>query len=111
MSSLTMTSTRETFLSGISGSVSTIVLLNLNNTQLLRDEEDGCDPVVLIDFEFSSYNYQGFDIANHFNEWMYDYRFGRIRQFCDLKIIFLMIHLLGGKITPTTTEILTSILV
>ena len=83
--------------------------INLNNTQLLRDEEDGCDPVVLIDFEFSSYNYQGFDIANHFNEWMYDYRFGRIRQFCDLKVIFLMIYLLGGKITPTTTEILTSI--
>ena len=30
--------------------------------------------MVLIDFEFSSYNYRGFDIANHFNEWMYDYR-------------------------------------
>ena len=31
------------------------------------------DHVVLIDFEFSSYNYRGFDIANHFNEWMYNY--------------------------------------
>ena len=39
-----------------------------------RDEVQSCDPVVLIDFEFSSYNYRGFDIANHFNEWMYDYR-------------------------------------
>jgi len=41
---------------------------------LVRDEVQSCDPVVLIDFEFSSYNYRGFDIANHFNEWMYDYR-------------------------------------
>ena len=49
-----------------------------------RDEEDSCDPVVLIDFEFSSYNYQGFDIANHFNEWMYDYRLVIQFSFCVL---------------------------
>ena len=43
---------------------------------MCREEAEAlhCDPVVLIDFEFSSYNYRGFDIANHFNEWMYDYR-------------------------------------
>ena len=41
---------------------------------MCREEALHCDPVVLIDFEFSSYNYRGFDIANHFNEWMYDYR-------------------------------------
>jgi len=41
---------------------------------LVKDNYQGCDPVVLIDFEFSSYNYRSFDIANHFNEWMYDYR-------------------------------------
>ncbi|XP_036272387.1 choline kinase alpha isoform X3 [Pipistrellus kuhlii] len=29
--------------------------------------------LMLIDFEYSSYNYRGFDIANHFCEWMYDY--------------------------------------
>ncbi|KAF2881439.1 hypothetical protein ILUMI_24725 [Ignelater luminosus] len=29
--------------------------------------------IVLIDFEYCSYNYRSFDIANHFVEWMYDY--------------------------------------
>ncbi|KYM75851.1 Choline/ethanolamine kinase [Atta colombica] len=29
--------------------------------------------LVLIDFEYCSYNYRGFDIANHFAEWQYDY--------------------------------------
>jgi len=39
---------------------------------LLREDTD--DPtIVLIDFEYCSYNYRGFDIANHFIEWTYDY--------------------------------------
>ncbi|KAK0081831.1 hypothetical protein PV325_011513 [Microctonus aethiopoides] len=29
--------------------------------------------LVLIDFEYCSYNYRGFDLANHFIEWQYDY--------------------------------------
>lgn len=29
--------------------------------------------LVLIDFEYCSYNYRGFDIANHFIEWQYNY--------------------------------------
>ncbi|XP_014474051.1 PREDICTED: choline/ethanolamine kinase isoform X2 [Dinoponera quadriceps] len=29
--------------------------------------------IVVIDFEYCSYNYRGFDIANHFAEWQYDY--------------------------------------
>lgn len=29
--------------------------------------------VHLIDFEYSCYNYRGFDIGNHFSEWMNDY--------------------------------------
>ena len=29
--------------------------------------------LVLIDFEYCSYNYRAFDIANHFMEWTYDY--------------------------------------
>ncbi|XP_071441100.1 choline/ethanolamine kinase-like isoform X2 [Hetaerina americana] len=29
--------------------------------------------MVIIDFEYCSYNYRGFDIANHFCEWTYDY--------------------------------------
>lgn len=31
------------------------------------------DRLMLIDFEYSSYNYRGFDIGNHFCEWVYDY--------------------------------------
>ena len=31
------------------------------------------EKLVIIDFEYCSYNYRGFDIANHFCEWMYDY--------------------------------------
>lgn len=29
--------------------------------------------IVIIDFEYCSYNYRGFDFANHFCEWIYDY--------------------------------------
>ncbi|KAF0287299.1 Choline/ethanolamine kinase [Amphibalanus amphitrite] len=29
--------------------------------------------LTLIDYEYCSYNYRGFDLANHFCEWMYDY--------------------------------------
>lgn len=31
------------------------------------------DPIVLIDFEFCSYNYRAFDMANHLSEWCFDY--------------------------------------
>jgi PREDICTED: similar to CHKB protein len=31
------------------------------------------DKIVLIDFEYCSYNYRGFDFANHFCEWAFDY--------------------------------------
>ncbi|XP_077451603.1 choline/ethanolamine kinase isoform X2 [Stigmatopora argus] len=33
------------------------------------------DRLMLIDFEYSSYNYRGFDFGNHFCEWMYDYTY------------------------------------
>ena len=29
--------------------------------------------LTVIDFEFCSYNFRAFDIANHWAEWMYDY--------------------------------------
>ena len=34
-----------------------------------------CSPprLALIDFEYCSYNYRAFDLANHFMEWTYDY--------------------------------------
>ncbi|XP_068170133.1 choline kinase alpha isoform X2 [Antennarius striatus] len=31
------------------------------------------EKLMFIDFEYSSYNYRGFDIGNHFCEWIYDY--------------------------------------
>ncbi|XP_031755918.1 choline kinase alpha isoform X2 [Xenopus tropicalis] len=37
--------------------------------------------LMLIDFEYSSYNYRGFDIGNHFCEWMYDYTFEKFPFF------------------------------
>ncbi|XP_062990530.1 choline/ethanolamine kinase [Elgaria multicarinata webbii] len=36
-------------------------------------EASSSDRLMLIDFEYSSYNYRGFDIANHFCEWVYNY--------------------------------------
>lgn len=36
--------------------------------------KEGSPPrLVLIDFEYCSYNYRAFDLANHFLEWTYDY--------------------------------------
>lgn len=38
--------------------------------------EDGAQAkprIIVIDYEYCSYNYRGFDIANHFCEWVYDY--------------------------------------
>ncbi|CAI2183682.1 7317_t:CDS:2 [Funneliformis geosporum] len=34
---------------------------------------DGTDQLVVVDFEYSGYNYRGFDIGNHWCEWMFDY--------------------------------------
>lgn len=39
------------------------------------------EKMVLIDFEFCSYNYRGFDLANHFCEWMYDYSYDRFPHY------------------------------
>ncbi|XP_039989824.1 choline kinase alpha isoform X2 [Xiphias gladius] len=44
------------------------------NILLLKDHQTSDKQrLMLIDFEYSSYNYRGFDIGNHFCEWMYDY--------------------------------------
>ncbi|XP_037308561.2 choline kinase alpha isoform X1 [Pungitius pungitius] len=40
---------------------------------LKRSHSSDKQKLMLIDFEYSSYNYRGFDIGNHFCEWMYDY--------------------------------------
>ncbi|KAJ2552889.1 hypothetical protein EV175_003140 [Coemansia sp. RSA 1933] len=34
---------------------------------------DSTGELVVVDFEYAGYNYRGFDIANHFCEWMADY--------------------------------------
>ncbi|XP_058500615.1 choline kinase alpha isoform X5 [Solea solea] len=39
------------------------------NILLLKNQ----NKLMLIDFEYSNYNYRGFDVGNHFCEWMYDY--------------------------------------
>ncbi|XP_055011265.1 choline kinase alpha isoform X2 [Boleophthalmus pectinirostris] len=43
------------------------------NILLLNGGQSSQQKLMLIDFEYSSYNYRGFDIGNHFCEWMYDY--------------------------------------
>ncbi|XP_023381223.1 choline/ethanolamine kinase isoform X4 [Pteropus vampyrus] len=40
---------------------------------LLLSEPENADSLMLVDFEYSSYNYRGFDIGNHFCEWVYNY--------------------------------------
>jgi len=47
--------------------------VNCGNVLVREGQAADWDPVVLIDFEFAAYNYRGFDLANHFIEWMYDY--------------------------------------
>ncbi|CAK6968986.1 choline/ethanolamine kinase [Scomber scombrus] len=46
------------------------------NILILDDrEQTPTDKLMLIDFEYSSYNYRGFDFGNHFCEWMYNYTY------------------------------------
>ncbi|XP_075988940.1 choline/ethanolamine kinase isoform X2 [Anticarsia gemmatalis] len=46
---------------------------NTSDSILSRISDSGEPRMVLIDFEYCAYNYRGFDIANHFQEWAYDY--------------------------------------
>lgn len=57
-----------------------IILLHNNNEQnnIQGLDEDLSiltieDRIVLIDFEYCSYNYRTFDLANHLSEWCFDY--------------------------------------
>lgn len=50
--------------------------LHQNNILLLHSAENSTldeDRIVLIDFEYCSYNYRMFDIANYLSEWCFDY--------------------------------------
>nr|XP_057931335.1 choline/ethanolamine kinase isoform X2 [Doryrhamphus excisus] len=44
---------------------------------LHKGDQTSTDRLMLIDFEYSSYNYRGFDFGNHFCEWMYDYTYNK----------------------------------
>ncbi|KAJ2122266.1 hypothetical protein IW147_003562 [Coemansia sp. RSA 720] len=57
----------------ISGIHSPIVFAHadLQYGNILRLKQTG--ELVVVDFEYAGYNYRGFDIANHFCEWMADY--------------------------------------
>lgn len=39
------------------------------------------EKLVLIDFEYCSYNYRGFDLANHFCEWSFNYNINTYPNF------------------------------
>uniref|UniRef100_A0A8C2B095 ethanolamine kinase n=1 Tax=Cyprinus carpio TaxID=7962 RepID=A0A8C2B095_CYPCA len=47
------------------------------NILMLDGRENSSDKLMLIDFEYSSYNYRGFDFGNHFCEWIYDYTYNQ----------------------------------
>lgn len=38
-----------------------------------QEETEEEPELIFIDFEYCSYNYRGFDLANHFLEWTFDY--------------------------------------
>ncbi|XP_066275835.1 choline/ethanolamine kinase-like isoform X2 [Branchiostoma lanceolatum] len=50
---------------------------DMQEGNILVDDQDGATPtddrVTVIDYEYSAYNYRGFDFANHFCEWAMDY--------------------------------------
>ena len=46
---------------------------DMQEGNILLRENTSKPELVLIDFEYCSYNYRGFDVANHFAEWQYDY--------------------------------------
>ncbi|XP_066580942.1 choline/ethanolamine kinase isoform X2 [Prorops nasuta] len=46
---------------------------DMQEGNILLRENSKKPELVLIDFEYCSYNYRAFDLANHFVEWQYDY--------------------------------------
>jgi len=51
--------------------------LHGGNMLFIDERNKGGDTdIILIDFDYSSYNYRAFDIANHFCEWTFEYTLG-----------------------------------
>lgn len=48
--------------------------------------------LVLIDFEYCSYNHRGFDLANHFLEYTYDYTMNDYPNFTVNKSNYPSLH-------------------
>ncbi|XP_058799024.1 choline/ethanolamine kinase isoform X2 [Phymastichus coffea] len=46
---------------------------DMQEGNILMRQNSAKSELVVIDFEYCSYNYRGFDVANHFCEWQYDY--------------------------------------
>lgn len=46
---------------------------DLQEGNILIKESSDNKNIVIIDYEYCSYNYRGFDFANHMCEWLYDY--------------------------------------
>lgn len=44
-----------------------------DQSQLFSETNNDEPELMIIDFEYCAYNYRGFDLANHFIEWMIDY--------------------------------------
>lgn len=51
---------------------------------MLIREGDG--KIIFIDYEYSCYNYRAYDIANYFNECIYDYEVTEAPYFRVLKL-------------------------
>ncbi|XP_064198532.1 choline/ethanolamine kinase [Anguilla rostrata] len=43
----------------------------------VEQDPSSTEKLMLIDFEYSSYNFRGFDFGNHFCEWAYDYTYDK----------------------------------
>ncbi|KFH64773.1 hypothetical protein MVEG_09504 [Podila verticillata NRRL 6337] len=63
----------------IAASVNSPIVFAHNDTQYgnILQTLDPSHELVVIDFEYAGYNTRGFDIANHFCEWMADYHSAR----------------------------------
>jgi choline/ethanolamine kinase len=70
--------------------------------------------LVVIDFEYASYNYRAFDFANHFCEWTLDYGFSEPPNFKyypdkfpsnDEQRAFFRSYLSAGATEPTDAEV------
>lgn len=56
---------------------------DLQEGNILLRQNTSKPELVVIDFEYCSYNYRGFDLANHFAEWQFDYKVDVLPYFIE----------------------------